>query len=62
MEMSTGELNKLEYQFILKMTDSNLEKLQKEHEKQIEKLEKQISRLLEEIRIMEKYNNYEQDN
>jgi len=62
MEMSTGELNKLEYQFILKMTDSNLKKLQKEHEKQIEKLEKQISRLLEEIRIMENYNNYEQDN
>lgn len=44
------------------MTDSNLKKLQKEHEKQIEKLEKQISRLLEEIRIMENYNNYEQDN
>jgi TolA-binding protein len=43
------------------MSDTALQKLQKEHDKQIEKLEKEIDRLLEEIRIMESYNDYEQD-
>jgi hypothetical protein len=43
------------------MSDTKIEKLQKEQEKQIEKLEKEIDRLLEEIRIMESYNDCEQD-
>ena len=39
------------------MSDTVLQKLQKEHDKQIEKLEKEIERLLEELRIMEAYEN-----
>lgn len=39
------------------MSDTALQKLQKEHDKQIEKLEKEIERLLEELRIMEAYEN-----
>lgn len=43
------------------MSDTALQKLQKEHEKQIEKLEKEIERLLEELRIIESYENIEHE-
>lgn len=61
MEMSTGKLNKLYYHAMTKMSDSKIEKLQELQEKEIQRLQKEIDRLLEELRIIDRQENREDD-